>query len=716
MAYNIPNGLRNKMYSGGAIYTAKLSIGGKTIDPHSIKSIERSDSVIDSKSKNMYIGTFVGNQFKISFKNGLNVDLTGKVHLEIGIKENESDNFTYVPMGYFNIETSPEDYYKNTNIVVLDDSTKFKMPVDISQFFTTPDEGQPYITLEDLLIDLCDYYGVDLGTYPDVNKDLRIYSYDSTVSGKQYISWIAELMAGNAKIGRDGRLYIIPAKQPSACTINALACKSFSKSEEYHITRVVYDNLMKSEFGSDDGNTLVIRGDNMFVGGTQEELDTVVGNVYEAIKDLRIWSINVENYGDISLDSTDIVTYHFNDTNTDYTTYYSGTLTYEQTVMSKVSVTIPTKQVQETTNVIPSDTDTKIRNLSIKIDRENNLIRQEVTEIDNDLSSRMSSTEQTVDGFKQEVNQEISYLEQSIEIFRVDMDSNVIIVSVDINNYPIQDGVYTINYNSYFKNNKVSIVPTVEGSHAGITTSINNIGITFNVNTSTQIPALDNSYILTFKYIDTNDNDKEYTINRKITVSLVQSGKDAEESIIQSNTAPNDKTVMWMDTANNQLKRWNGDEWEIVNDFSTDIDSIIGTVNNLDQSVQQQFSDMNGVIEQLRQTTSTQYEQTNTSFNFQFNTLIENLKQLQDEVDSDKKETIKYIRFEDGVIKIGIIGNDFELRISNDEIQMLYNGNKYSWWKQDLFTANKLDARMLILGNFAFMPRDNGSLDFGKVE
>ena len=52
----------------------------------------------------------------------------------------------------------------------------------------------------------------------------------------------------------------------------------------------------------------------------------------------------------------------------------------------------------------------------------------------------------------------------------------------------------------------------------------------------------------------------------------------------------------------------------------------------------------------------------------------------------------------------------YRLVIDNDEIT-IYNGtNPISYWRKDEFTATKLN-----LGNFAFIPRANGSLGFRKV-
>lgn len=61
-------------------------------------------------------------------------------------------------------------------------------------------------------------------------------------------------------------------------------------------------------------------------------------------------------------------------------------------------------------------------------------------------------------------------------------------------------------------------------------------------------------------------------------------------------------------------------------------------------------------------------------------------------------------------IEFVLQGSPYRLVIDNDEIT-IYNGtNAISNWRKDEFTATKLN-----LGNFAFIPRQNGSLGFRKV-
>lgn len=73
----------------------------------------------------------------------------------------------------------------------------------------------------------------------------------------------------------------------------------------------------------------------------------------------------------------------------------------------------------------------------------------------------------------------------------------------------------------------------------------------------------------------------------------------------------------------------------------------------------------------------------------------------------DKYSTIA---FEDGSIIISAGNSIVKLKIENDRIGMYFNGLLISSWIQDEFTARQIN-----LGNFAFIPRENGSLGFRKV-
>lgn len=140
--------------------------------------------------------------------------------------------------------------------------------------------------------------------------------------------------------------------------------------------------------------------------------------------------------------------------------------------------------------------------------------------------------------------------------------------------------------------------------------------------------------------------------------------------------------------------------------------SIIESAERYYRELKQETSDE---LDQLRSEVSTQFEQTNQDFLFQFTTLIEQLTELDDETRSHFEQMIKYIRFIDGNIVLGVVGNDLILNISNDRISFLQNNTEVAYFSNNqMFVKDGTFLNTLRLGNFAFIPRDNGNLSFRK--
>ena len=69
------------------------------------------------------------------------------------------------------------------------------------------------------------------------------------------------------------------------------------------------------------------------------------------------------------------------------------------------------------------------------------------------------------------------------------------------------------------------------------------------------------------------------------------------------------------------------------------------------------------------------------------------------------------IRTENSNIVLGENNSLYKIKVEDDKIGVYYNGQLISNWQQDQFTTSQLN-----LGNFAFIPRQNGSLGFRKVK
>lgn len=361
----VSNEFREKVYSGEALYTANLTINGQQVPINQIARITIKSPIIDTSTETFYVGSFISQSITIKFKNldGIDIQSGNLVYLEIG--EYVNDEYEYVPIGYFLIEEPKENYQETCEITCLDYAIKFKPNIDYSPCFT---DGKANINV--IAQYICDYFGVELETDLSQlpNSQIEVGTYDSSISGKQWLSYIAETKGCNLKINRQGKLMFIPLKHEPDITINTLKSEKLELGEKYQVSRVVYfDAVRNFTYGEDSNNTLFIRQDNPFI--TDE---TVVQNIYNAVENFTVWSLKNRNYGDISLDAWDIINftlgYDENENPIEYQTYNDNTIVYEMNIMTDISTQIPTKQKEITTNVVGGDEETKVKMIKTLLD------------------------------------------------------------------------------------------------------------------------------------------------------------------------------------------------------------------------------------------------------------------------------------------------------------------------------------------------------------
>lgn len=113
---------------------------------------------------------------------------------------------------------------------------------------------------------------------------------------------------------------------------------------------------------------------------------------------------------------------------------------------------------------------------------------------------------------------------------------------------------------------------------------------------------------------------------------------------------------------------------------------------------------------------STEIEQTNNSFNIEFTSFRADIESIVTNTDAEFEEIKKYIRFVDGKILLGEVGNELELQIANDRISFLQDGAEVAYFSnRKLYVTDTQIMHSLQLGNFAFMPRANGNISFKKI-
>lgn len=126
-----------------------------------------------------------------------------------------------------------------------------------------------------------------------------------------------------------------------------------------------------------------------------------------------------------------------------------------------------------------------------------------------------------------------------------------------------------------------------------------------------------------------------------------------------------------------------------------------------------------GETDDLVGAVQTSIEQTADGIRIDFSNLQKDVDDVAAKADAEFASLQSYIQMAGGAITLGEIGNEVTLKVENDRIGIYVNGVAMTYWTASDFVAPitltiPVGGR-LILGNYAFIPRTNGSLDLTWV-
>lgn len=146
--------------------------------------------------------------------------------------------------------------------------------------------------------------------------------------------------------------------------------------------------------------------------------------------------------------------------------------------------------------------------------------------------------------------------------------------------------------------------------------------------------------------------------------------------------------------------------------------SLISLIEQTSESIVQEVAQTYITDEQLTEAISSRMTQLENQFLFEFESLKATVDGNDIEARAQLTEIYKYISFDNGDIKLGASDSAITLTLENDLIVFKKNGAQFGWWDGvDFHTGNivvEVNERAQF-GNFAFVPRSNGSLSFLKV-
>lgn len=123
-------------------------------------------------------------------------------------------------------------------------------------------------------------------------------------------------------------------------------------------------------------------------------------------------------------------------------------------------------------------------------------------------------------------------------------------------------------------------------------------------------------------------------------------------------------------------------------------------------------------LEEVRKTVSSEFKQMSDAISLNFTTTTEELTKVNGSLQTVEETLEKHFDFTVDGLTIKAGGGSMSLLLDNDIIRFRKNGQEFGWWDGvDFHTGNivvNVNERAQF-GNFAFIPRTNGSMDFLKV-
>lgn len=380
--YNTSQNYKDKVLNDSVQHELNIYIDGNKIEPNHI---------IDFSSK---LELFNNNEFCLGCTPEIDIefeidkrdlpDVYNEVYVETGI------DGEVVPIGYFTIQKPIEDDEFKVKIKATDYMKKFEDNKYDGSNLIYPE------TMLEVLKDICNKVGVELGSTSFLNSKKQIAVYDNTVTARTYLGYIAEQAGGFAVIGRDGKLYIKSFGEDTT-EVDIDLFGDFTWGDKFKVSKVSYeDGIQNFKFGDGTHATVFIDQNNMYIVDKEQ-----VENIYNKINNLEIYTFEGETIIDPAYDIGDILIIDGKNV------LYQGELKYAGKFKASIKSKIQAKTEQESMQTKQSNSN-KIKRVQSEINQIDGKITQLVQET-SEHEEKLTKVEQDVDSIKQNVKDVIDY-------------------------------------------------------------------------------------------------------------------------------------------------------------------------------------------------------------------------------------------------------------------------------------------------------------------
>lgn len=357
-----------------------------------------------SKSSKLYESTFsLGATLCNSFDLQVSKQITNYEPNRIYIKDDNDNNLFQLYID--NIDTENDNHY---SYELVDGMIKF------NQYYDWSSVSNP--TVQTVLNSMCMYFLGTLAPTLDYIGDLY-FPYTDGVTCREFISYIAEINGAYAYIDASNNLCFMNHKTAPKHTVDVSTCADIKVGTHFKFDRVALNNGVDTSYYptsvGGDHDTLYINPDNILITDTDNYTrDDIIQHIYEQINGLEFYNITTSRCEiDDTVRAGDLICFNFYgyDSLADIEGSVLLTSELQELLVSQESaqaitsiytiaqynwdynvnwtggyeLDVDNTQQEETQIVTEKD---RIRRLSIKVDKENGEIIQQISNLEGDVT------------------------------------------------------------------------------------------------------------------------------------------------------------------------------------------------------------------------------------------------------------------------------------------------------------------------------------------
>lgn len=373
----------------------KIYFDDTYIDNNLIMALSRSSKLFENTFS---LGATLCNTFELQVSKTIEYSPT-----RVYIKDDE-DNVLF-NLYVDNLDTENDNYYSYS---LVDGMIKFNQYYDWTNI-TNP-------TVQTVLNSMCMYYLGTLAPTIEYIGDLY-FPYTDGVTSRELVSYIAEINGGYAYIDSTNTLQFVKHKQAPKHTVDVNTCADIKVGTHFRFDRVALNNGVDTSYypisATGDGDTLYINPDNILITDTGNYTrDGIIQHIYEQVNGLDFYNFTTSRCQiDDTVKPGDFIGFSFPDYDSLADIEGNVLLTSElqQLLVSQASTSdsvviytigqfdwnyninwtggyelnVTSSEQEETQIVTEKD---RIRRLSIKVDKENGEILQQISDLDGNMT------------------------------------------------------------------------------------------------------------------------------------------------------------------------------------------------------------------------------------------------------------------------------------------------------------------------------------------